>query len=190
MMLVSTLLAAALHPAVHAAPVVFKAARVVTVSGADITDGAVVIDDGKITAVGTAADMTLPADAPVHEGVVLTPGIIDGWATAGLTGPRNHGPDQDHAERDRPVRPGLRALDAYHPSDPLVAWIRGFGVTTINAGPSPGQPVGGRTLVTRTADGAPARRAEWAQGGRGDAGVPRVYTAGGDCRVGVENSAW
>lgn len=48
------------------------------------------------------------------------------------------------------MQPELRALDAYHPQDALVGWIRDFGVTTVQAGPSPGQPVGGRTLITST----------------------------------------
>ena len=156
LMSVTMLLLAARTPAAHAQDaLVLKAAEVRTVSGPTITDGAVVVVDGEITAVGPAAEIAIPPGAEVHEGAVLTPGLIDGWATAGLTGPENKGFDQDHAEQRAPVQPELRALDGYHPADPLVGWIRGFGVTTINAGPSPGQPVSGRTLLTSTAP-APA----------------------------------
>ena len=121
--------------------------RVHTVSGTVIKSGAVLVEDGRIVAVGPADAVPTPAEATVIRGAVVTPGLIDGWATAGLTGPRNHGPDQDHAEQDVPVRPELRAIDAFHPRDPLLDWIRGYGVAVVNAGPSPGQPVSGRTFI-------------------------------------------
>jgi imidazolonepropionase-like amidohydrolase len=140
--------------ALAAPPILLKADAVHTVSGEVIEDGAVLVVDGRIEAVGPAAEVTAPAGAKVFEDKVLVPGMIDTWTTAGLTGPMNHDEDQDHAESRAPVQPELRALDAYHPHDALVAWIRGFGVTTINTGPSPGQPVSGRTLLRSTAPGA------------------------------------
>jgi imidazolonepropionase-like amidohydrolase len=130
-------------------PLLIEADRVHTVSGGVLEKGAVLVEGGRITAVGRQGEVSAPAGAIKRSGAVLTPGLIDAWTTAGLSGPMNHAPDQDHAEARAPVQPELRALDGYHP-DPLVAWIRGFGVTTVQAGPSPGQPVSGRTLVTRT----------------------------------------
>lgn len=135
--------------ALAAPALLLEADRVHTVSGEVIDKGAVLVEDGRITAVGRQGEVTAPAGAVKKTGAVLTPGLIDAWTTAGLSGPMNHAPDQDHAEARAPVQPELRALDAYHP-DPLVGWIRGFGVTTVQAGPSPGQPVSGRTLITRT----------------------------------------
>ncbi|MFT4626037.1 MAG: imidazolonepropionase-like amidohydrolase [Myxococcota bacterium] len=136
-----------------AAPLVLKAAEVRPVSGPPIANGVVVVEDGRIVAVGRADAVTVPAGARVFEGAVLTPGFIDTLTTAGLTGPLNHPPDQDHAERNRPVSPGLRALDGYNGTDAMLGWIRGFGVTTVHSGPSPGTPVGGRTLVAKTTSG-------------------------------------
>ena len=133
-----------------AAPLVFKADEVRPVSGPPIADGVVVVDDGKIIAVGPQGEVEEPEGATVFEGAVLTPGLIDALTTAGLTGPHNHPPDQDHAESDHPVRPDLRALDGYLGTDPLVGWIRSLGVTTVHSAPSPGQPVGGRTLIAKT----------------------------------------
>ena len=130
-----------------ATPLYLRADVVHTVSGDPIDNGAVIVDDGKILAVGPAASLAIPEDAWVLSGAVLTPGLIDGWTTAGLTGPLNSSGDQDHAESDHAVDPALRALDGYHPRDPLLGWLRGLGVTTLHAGPSPGQPVSGRTFI-------------------------------------------
>ncbi len=135
------------------APILLLADEVRPVSSPAFADGAALIEGGIITAIGPAADITAPEGARVYEGAVLTPGLIDAWTTAGLSGIYNDTSDQDHAERDDPVRPDLRALDGYNPHDALVAWIRGYGVTTVQAGPSPGQPVSGRTLITRTTPG-------------------------------------
>jgi imidazolonepropionase-like amidohydrolase len=135
-------------------PLLLKAETVHTVSGAVIENGAVLVVDGRIAAVGTASEVDVPEGTRVLEDKVLVPGMIDTWTTAGLTGPMNHAEDQDHEESRAAVQPELRALDAYNPDDALVEWIRGFGVTTINTGPSPGQPVSGRTLLRSTAPSA------------------------------------
>lgn len=62
-------------------------ARIVTVSGATIEKGTVVIRDGLIEAVG--ADVKAPADAQVFDGTGLTvyPGFIDALTNLGLAAP-------------------------------------------------------------------------------------------------------
>jgi imidazolonepropionase-like amidohydrolase len=49
------------------------------------------------------------------------------------------------------MQPELRALDAYNPRDPLVAWVRSFGVTTVHTGHAPGAVVSGQTMIVKTA---------------------------------------
>ena len=137
----------ALLPGARAETLYLRAERVHPVEGAVIEDGAVIVVDGIIQAVGPASELPAPEGARTFQNAVLTPGLIDGWSTAGLTGPHNTPADQDHAESDRPVHPELLALDGVHPRDPLLAWLRGLGITTVNAGPSPGQPVSARTAV-------------------------------------------
>jgi imidazolonepropionase-like amidohydrolase len=53
-------------------------------------------------------------------------------------------------ERSAPTHPELRAIDAYNAQDPLVTWLRSFGITTVNTGHAPGALVSGQTMIVRT----------------------------------------
>ena len=121
-----------------------------TMAGAPLQNGIVLVENGRITAVGTAADVPLPDGVPVRRAAVVTPGLIDAHATVGLSGVLNVPHDQDQLERSAAVQPELRALDAYHARDPLVAWLRGLGVTTVHTGHAPGALVSGQTMVVKT----------------------------------------
>ncbi|MBE0567077.1 MAG: amidohydrolase family protein [Krumholzibacteria bacterium] len=118
--------------------------------GPAITDGVVVVTDGRIAAVGPAATVAIPAGYRVLEAAVVTPGLIDAHATVGLSGIFNVPADQDMLDRAGPVQPELRAVDAYNPDDELVAWLRSLGVTTVHTGHAPGLPVSGQTMIVKT----------------------------------------
>jgi len=133
------------------AQVAIKGKTVYTMSDAKtITDGVVVITDGKIAAVGKAADVKIPDGYKVIEGAVVTPGLIDGRGTVGVSGIFNQKQDQDQLERSSPVQPELRGIDAYNPNDPLVAWVRSLGITTVHTGHAPGELVSGQTCIVKT----------------------------------------
>jgi imidazolonepropionase-like amidohydrolase len=134
----------------YAQNIVVQAETVYPVSGPPITDGVVVVENGKITAVGPSAEVTIPSGLSVIKGAVAVPGIIDGLSVAGLTGAQNKGFDQDHREGGGRVMPQLQAIDSYNGFDSLVSYLRHHGVTTIHTGPSPGKIIGARTLVTKT----------------------------------------
>jgi imidazolonepropionase-like amidohydrolase len=123
---------------------------VYTMAGEPLRGGAVVVRDGKIEAVGRAEEMALQAGLPSLRAAVVVPGLVDAHATVGLSGVLNVPHDQDMLERSSPVQPELRALDAFHARDPLVAWVRGFGVTTVHTGHGPGALVSGQTMVVKT----------------------------------------
>ena len=120
------------------------------VSGPTITDGYVLIEDGKIAAVGHASQFSPTGDEQVYRCTVLTPGLIDARATVGLTGQYNIDHDQDMLEHSAPIQPELRAIDAYNPQERLVEWIRQFGTTTVHTGHAPGELVSGRTMICKT----------------------------------------
>jgi imidazolonepropionase-like amidohydrolase len=134
-----------------AMPLAIHAETLHTMAGAPIQNALVLVRDGKITYVGPAEGQMYSMD---HRGVhakVVTPGLIDARATAGLSGLLNQPHDQDMLERSNPIQPELRAIDAYNAQDELIDWQRGFGVTTLNTGHSPGTLVSGQTMIVKTA---------------------------------------
>jgi imidazolonepropionase-like amidohydrolase len=134
-----------------AMPLAIHAETLHTMAGAPIKNALVLVRDGKITYAGPAEGQMYSMD---HRGVhakVVTPGLIDARATAGLSGLLNQPHDQDMLERSNPIQPELRAIDAYNAQDGLIDWLRSFGVTTLNTGHSPGTLVSGQTMIVKTA---------------------------------------
>jgi imidazolonepropionase-like amidohydrolase len=131
-----------------------RGARVLPVSSAPIEDGMVLISGGRIAWVGKASAAKVPPGVTVLEAEVVTPGIVDAHSVVGLAGiynsDRGQVQDQDQIETSDPVQPSLRAIDAYDPLEPLVAWARSFGVTTVHTGHGPGAVVSGQTLLAKT----------------------------------------
>lgn len=134
-----------------------KGGRVHTMAGEAIEDGVVIMRDGIITAVGAAADVRIPDGARVLEAAVVTPGLIDAHSVVGLSGWLNQSHDQDQMERSAPIQPELRAVDAYNGRDPLVDWVRSFGVTTLHTGHAQGPLVAGQTMIVKTTQSSTPR---------------------------------
>jgi imidazolonepropionase-like amidohydrolase len=145
------LLLALLLPALPAAQdVAVRGSVVHTVEGQPIQDGVVLVQGGKIVAVGRAADVTVPAGVRILTAAVVTPGLVDAHSVVGLSGWLNVAHDQEQVEHSEPLQPELRAIDAYDPREPLVEWLRGFGVTTVHTGHAPGAVIAGQTLIAKT----------------------------------------
>ncbi|PCJ12667.1 MAG: amidohydrolase [Planctomycetota bacterium] len=115
-----------------------------------IINGVVLVRDGKVVAVGPASSVEIPANVHVIEAEVVTPGLIDAHSVVGLAGWLNYDHDQDQLERSAPMQPELDALDAYNVREPLIEWIRSFGVTTLHTGHAPGQLISGQTFIVKT----------------------------------------
>ncbi len=137
-------------PVVAEEPLAVRGKMVYTMAGTPITNGVIVIRDGKISQVGSADSITIPPGVRVIDAAVVTPGLIDAHSTVGLTGIYNQPHDQDQLERSAPIQPELRALDAYNAKEKLVEWLRGFGITTVHTGHAPGELISGQTAIVKT----------------------------------------
>jgi imidazolonepropionase-like amidohydrolase len=142
-------LAGALAGAMLPAQVAVRGGVVHTMAGPPIADGVVVIRDGKIAAVGPAAEVAIPDGFEVLRAAVVTPGLIDAHTAVGLSGIYNQPHDQDQRDKSAAMQPDLRAIDAYNPREPLLAWVRGFGVTTLHTGHSGGGLIAGQTMIVK-----------------------------------------
>ncbi len=139
-----------LSTALPAQSLAVRAETLYTAAGPAITDGIVLIQDGRITAVGRAAQVKVPTGVVVKRAKVAIPGLVDGRSTVGLSGLLNQPHDQDQLESSAPIQPELRAIDAYNGRDPLVAYLRSLGVTTVHTGHGPDALISGQTFVIKT----------------------------------------
>jgi imidazolonepropionase-like amidohydrolase len=126
--------------------------KVYTQAGPPIANGVVLIEAGRIVAVGSHSEIAVPQGWGVLNAVVVTPGLVDAHSTVGLAGMLNVAKgDKDELDKTEAIQPGLRAIDAFNARDPLVAWVRGFGVTTVHVAPAAGSIIPGQTMVVKTA---------------------------------------
>lgn len=132
---------------------------VYTMEGDPIENGVVLIEDGKISRVGREGRVRIPDGVPIKRAAVVTPGFVDAHSTVGLSGVyggrAGQVRDQDQLETSDPVQPQLDPIDAYNTKDPLVDWIRQYGVTTIHTGHGPGAVISGRTMIVKTTGDTP-----------------------------------
>lgn len=123
-----------------------RGAKVFPVSSAPVENATIVVSKGLIAAVGT--NVAIPPDAWVIDGkgLLVYPGLFDGFTDVGLTAPPT--PAGDAAEKprvvsrgpeDRPATtPWRKAADEVNPTDPRVETWRRAGFTTVVAAPKGG----------------------------------------------------
>jgi len=114
-----------------------------TAAGAPITNGSVLIRDGKIVAVGT--NVSAPAGAQIIDatGKTVIPGMIDNHSHIGAK-------STDLNDSPMLIGPQHRFLDALDWNDPDFQDAMEGGVTTIVTGPGSGENVSGMAVVIKT----------------------------------------
>src|ERR1700689_3354578 len=124
--------------------------RVVPVTSEPIENGTVLLDDGKIVAIG-GPDVAVPAGAETVDaaGKWVLPGFIDAHAHVGVVEEAEGWAGRDGNEMTKPVTAYVRALDAINPAD------QGFrdaiigGVLAVNVNPGSANPIGGQTVAIK-----------------------------------------
>ena len=120
-------------------------------NGKVIADGRIVIEEGKITAIETVKERAEPKkDVAVYHVSDVSPGLIDAFTCAGLSGAWNIPADQDQDEPSDANQSDLRVLDGFNPQEPLLEFLRSNGITVVHTTPGRVNPIAGRSGVFRT----------------------------------------
>ena len=126
--------------------VVVKAGTIHLVEvGELIRNGAVLVEDGKIVAIGPADTIDVPGGAEVIDhgpDAVIVPGLVavDSNYTQQTAGPRT-------------ADPTLLAIDQFDPYTPIVSALRN-GITTVYLPPARGRLIAGQGAVVKTGGGS------------------------------------
>jgi imidazolonepropionase-like amidohydrolase len=122
-------------------------AKIVTVSGADIERGTVVISDGKITAVGANVPVPAGATAIDARGGSVYPGMMDAGTSMGLSEiPQGAASTVDVAEVGS-FNPNAQAIYGLNPHSAHVGVTRVVGITHVASLPSGGIISGQAAIV-------------------------------------------
>ena len=124
--------------------------KVLTITNGTLESGTVLVDGGRIVAVGE--DVEIPPEAEVHDvaGKVVMPGMLDAHCHVGIFPDGIGWEYSDGNELTDPITPHLRALDAVHPEDKAFGELVAAGVTTVLTGPGSGNLIGGQWVCLKT----------------------------------------
>ena len=135
-----------------AQPIALKGGKVITIADRVIDNGTILIDDGKIKAVGK--NIKVPKDAEIVDisGKIVMPGLIDAMTYYGID-PKNLN------ESLKQISPELRIIESYYPFGTFsegTGEIRANdllsgGITTIYIAPGDATILGGQGAVVQTA---------------------------------------
>ena len=128
--------------------VVIKGGKVLTVSHGAIENGVVVIENGKIAAVGDASTK-VPSGAQVIDakGMTVYPGIIDSETHLGLTEISADQMTNDLIETSDEIMPHMHVYDAFHAESALIPVTRVNGITNAIVAPDNGDTLPGQDIL-------------------------------------------
>jgi imidazolonepropionase-like amidohydrolase len=126
-------------------PVAFTGGLILPISGPPIPNGVLVVQGGKILAVGPAGT-PIPSGATVRgvTGRVLMPGLVDTHSHVGAVA---------GGDGSSPIQPEVRVIDALDVRDQSLHRARAGGITTVNVMPGSGHLVSGQTLYIKLREG-------------------------------------
>lgn len=128
-------------------PIAFINARIIPIVGAPIEQGIMIVQNGKITAIGDARTVRLTADLQKIDlsGKVIIPGLVDTHSHIG---------EGSGADGSSPIQPDVRLLDGLNPRSASIQRAQAGGITTVNVMPGSGHLNSGQTLYLKLRDGA------------------------------------
>ena len=120
---------------------VIEAGRILTQAGDEIENGVIVIENGRITAIGKSEDVKKPWDAPVIGGPdrVAFPGFVEAHTSMGM----------DRANENVDVAPFLDVRDSVDPVSFYFEDCLRYGVTTVNVQHGNDCAIGAQGMIVR-----------------------------------------
>jgi imidazolonepropionase-like amidohydrolase len=136
-----------------APPFAIRNATLLTAAGPVITNGTILVRDGKIVAVGATVDV--PAGTTVIDagGRFVTPGIIDDHSHLGVYAAPGVDASSDGNEATKPNTAEVWAEHSVWPQDPQFPRNLAGGVTTLQVLPGSANLFGGRSVVLKVVPG-------------------------------------
>ncbi|MDA1263675.1 MAG: amidohydrolase family protein [Planctomycetota bacterium] len=118
-----------------------KAGTVLTMAGDPITNGVIVIEGGRITAIGSADEVKIPWDAAVLDASDLTaaPGFVEAYTSSGM----------DRPNENVELAPYLNIRDSIDPVSFYFEDSLRAGVTTLNVQQGAACVIGGMGMVVQ-----------------------------------------
>jgi imidazolonepropionase-like amidohydrolase len=138
-------------------PTLIRGGTILTAAGARIENGAVLLRDGRIEAVGR--DVSAPAGALIVDatGKWVTPGLIDSHSHLGVYPSPAVSAVQDGNEMTDPNTAQVWAEHSVWPQDPQFELARAGGITALQVLPGSANLFGGRSVTLKN---VPARTAQ------------------------------
>ncbi len=120
-----------------------RGGKVYTITNGTLENGTVLIENGKIKAVGSK--VAIPKGATIIEaaGKTVMPGLIDSHSHLSLFGDPSLPATSDGNEITNYNTAELRGMDSLNPDDPAIPVVRAAGVTTVYTGPGSANIIGG-----------------------------------------------
>ena len=130
-------------------PTVIRNVNIFTAAGPMVRNGSILLQGGKIIAVGTT--VTAPADAVLIDGAgkYITPGIIDTHSHLGVYAAPGTESLSDGNEATDPVTANVWVEHSVWPQDPQFPRNLAGGVTTLQVLPGSANLIGGRSVVLK-----------------------------------------
>ena len=127
--------------------------KVLTVSHGTIEGGTVVLEGGRIAAVGPAAQVKVPQGAKVIDakGMTVYPGLIDAETNLGLSEVESDQVNNDLVELSDEIFPNMHVADAFHAETERIPVTRFNGVTNAIVAPESSDTMPGQDILIQLA---------------------------------------
>ncbi len=133
--------------------IVIKAEKIYTMHKGVISNGLILVKNGKIVKAGK--NLTIPKEATVMEGKTVIPGFIDIHSHLGVYSLPRVEENADGNEATDPLTPQVRALDSFNFDDPAIPAALAGGVTTIVSRPGSANVIGGTSVAVKLKEAPP-----------------------------------